>query len=135
MQATIGRAEREVQSAVGCVRRCSERKAGATLGSIEAELWTALLALGRAVITLLLLRSAAHERAATYEHDGIQYVLDTGAKRRSEIGTRFGSVPFVRPIGRAFGGRSRADLPIDRELGLCSGFSLGSVTAVVRLCG
>jgi hypothetical protein len=79
MQATIGRAEREVQSAVDRVRRCAEHKAGATLSSVEAELWTALLALGRAVVTLLLLQCAAHERAATHEHDGIRYVLDTGA--------------------------------------------------------
>src|SRR5262245_18514914 len=104
MQATIGRAEREAQSAVDRVRRCAEHKAGTTLGSVEAELWTALLVLGRAVITLFLLRCAAHERAATYVHEGIRYVQDTGAKRRSEIGTRFGKVPFVRPIGRALGG-------------------------------
>lgn len=31
-------------------------------------------------------------------------------------------------------GLGRSDLPVDRELGLCSGFTLGTVTAVVRLC-
>jgi hypothetical protein len=134
MHATICRAEREVQGAVDRVRRCAEPKAGATLGSIESELWTALLALGRAIMTLWLLRCATRERPTTYEHDGMRYVLDHCARRRSEIGTRFGKVPFVRAIGRALGRGQRADLPIDRELGLCSGFSLGTVTAVVRLC-
>ena len=134
MQTTICRAERDVQSAVDRARRCAELKTGSTLASIESELWTALLALGRAVVTLFLLRCAARERAKAYEQDGIRYVLDAGARRRSQIGTRFGKVPFVRPIGRSLGGRCRADLPVDRELGLCSSFSRGTVTAVVRLC-
>jgi hypothetical protein len=134
MHATISRAEREVQSALELVYGCAQPKTGSTLGAVESELWTALLTLGQAVLTLFLLRCAARQRPTTYEHAGMRYALDTGAKRRSEIGTRFGKVPFVRPIGRCLEGRCRADLPVDRELGLCSGFSLGTVTAVVRLC-
>jgi hypothetical protein len=54
--------------------------------------------------------------------------------RTTELGTLFGKVPFARPIARPMGKpRGKCDLPVDRELGLCSGFSLGVVLAVTRL--
>ena len=134
MPTTIMRAEREVQHAIERVRRCAEPKDMATLVAVEQELWSALLALGRALMALFLVRRAARPRASTYLHEGVRYALDSETRRASDIGTRFGKVRFSRPIGRAIGGRSRADLPIDRELGLCSGFSVGTVTAVVQLC-
>lgn len=106
------------------------------LHETEAALWTALLALGRALITLFMLRAAARPRPTTYEHDGAKYAFDGKTRRRQQIGTRFGKVLFVRGVGHRIGGskRERADLPVDRELGLCSGFSLGVVAAVGRLC-
>ena len=72
-------------------------------------------------------------------HDGVEYALDARGRRSSAIGTRFGKVAFCRPVGRPVGARGRAargraDLPVDRELGLCSTFSLGTVTALVQLC-
>lgn len=134
MAANIVRAERDVQDAIERTRRCAEPKATATLSAVEAELWTALLGLGRAVIVLFLLRHAARPRAAVYEHEGARYALDANTRRKTEIGTRFGKVPFSRAIGRPIGKRSRMDLPVDRELGVCSGFSLGTVTAVAQLC-
>lgn len=134
MSATILRAEREVQDAIERVRRCAEPKGAAALADAEAELWSTLLALGRAVMTLFLARVVARPRATTYEHEGVRYALDTSTRRKTEIGTRFGKVLFVRPLGRPIGRRSRVDLPVDRDLGVCSGFSLGTVTAVVQLC-
>ena len=134
MATTIERAERDVQSASERVRRCAETKDATTLSAVERELWTALLHLGRAVMALFLVRYAARPQPSTYEHDGGRFALDTDTRRRSEIGTRFGKVAFVRPVGRPIGGRRCTDLPIDRELGACSGFSLGTVTAVVHLC-
>jgi len=134
MARTIERAEREVQDAIERVRRCAEPKEPATLVAVESALWTALLELGRAMTALFLARQAASPRAATYAHEGMRYVLDTEGQRKSEVGTRFGKVPFRRPIGRPLGRRGRVDLPVDRELGLVSGFSLGTVTAVVQLC-
>ncbi|MBM3222174.1 MAG: ISKra4 family transposase [Candidatus Rokubacteria bacterium] len=131
---TIERAEREVQDAIDRVRRCAEAKGTTTVVAVERELWTALLRLGRAVMALFLARHAARPRPATYMHESARFVLDPETRRRSEIGTRFGKVPFARAIGRPIGGRGCTDLPIDRELGLCSGFSLGTVTAVVQLC-
>ncbi len=102
---------------------------------VEAALWTSLLALGRAVMALFLARCAARPQAATYSHSGQRFARDGSNRRSTEIGTRFGKLPFCRPVGMPPGGTSRAaDLPIDRELSLCSGFSLGTVTSVTRLC-
>src|SRR5258706_4890484 len=111
MATNIVRAEREVQDAIERTRRCAEPKETATLVATEAELWSALLGLGRAVIALFLVRHAARPRAATYEHEGVRYALDSEARRKSEIGTRFGKVPFWRAIGRPIGGPSPVDLP------------------------
>lgn len=134
MAKTIISAERDVERAVERVRRCAEPKAKAKLEATETELWAALLELGRTVITLFLARCATRPRGASYKHEGVQYVLDTKAVRRSKLGTRFGKVRFTRGVGRPVGGRRRVDLPIDRELGLCSSFSLGTVTTLVQLC-
>lgn len=130
---TIERAERDVQIAWEAARKVAE--AQSELALVEQQLWSALLALGRALIVLFLTRAASRPRSADYAHEGVRYVLDTSTRRSSQIGTRFGKVPFRRPVGRPLGGRTRRmDLPVDRELGLCSGFSLGTVTALVRLC-
>ena len=133
MTSSIERAEAEVQRAMTGAKAIAERE-GITLAAAEAELWTALLTLGRALLALLLARSEARSRPPTYEHDGARYVLDTTTRRNSEVGTRFGKVKFSRAIGRRLGGRGRADLPVDRELGLSGGFSLGTVTAITQLC-
>lgn len=132
MAGSIERAEAEVQRALKEALAISDRE-GMTLAAAEAELWTALLALGRALIALFLARSAARTRPTAYEHDGARYTLDPTTRRKSQVGTRFGKVAFSRAIGRPLG-RGRADLPIDRELGLCGGFSLGTVTAIAQLC-
>jgi hypothetical protein len=134
---SIAKAELEVKSAVDVVLACSQISAGSPsrLADVEAQLWTALLALGRAVIGLFLARCAARPRPGTYSHNGQRFALDCSYRRSIEIGTRFGKQPFSRPVGLPLGGASRAvDLPVDRELGLCSGFSLGTVMSVTRLC-
>ena len=120
MTSIIERAEAEVQRAVSRATAIGQSE-GSTLAVAEAELWTALLSLGRALLSLFLARSAARLRPVTYEHDGARYALDTTTRRSSEIGTRFGKVAFSRSIGRPLGGRGRADLPVDRELELCGG--------------
>lgn len=115
------------------VRALSDRSTD-TLTAIEHDLWHSLLGVGRAIVALYLAKQAARPRAAQYVHDGFAFVLDVHSRRKNEIGTRFGKVTFCRPIGRAVGMRHRADLPVDRELGLCSAFSLGTVTTLVQLC-
>jgi hypothetical protein len=127
---TIERAEREVQRAFERACACVRTSERGTLSAVEATLWSALLALGRALIAEFLARTAAQPQTVSYSHEGRQYVLS--GTRRDEIGTRFGKVPFTRPVGRAAG--VKMDRPVDRALGLCSRFSLGTVSAVVQLC-
>lgn len=134
---SIAKAEADVKSAVDAVLACSEIPGDSLprLAEVEASLWTALLALGRAVTALFLARCAARPRPATYSHNGRRFAFDKTNRRSTEIGTRFGKLPFCRPVGLPLGGASRAaDLPIDRDLGLCSGFSLGTVMSVTQLC-
>lgn len=133
MTSSIERAESEVQRVMDRAIAVSKRE-GITLATAEKELWTALLALGRALLRLFLVRSAARSRPTLYEHTGKRYALDTTKRRTSELGTRFGKIAFSRAIARPLGGRGRSDLPVDRELGLCAGFSLGTVTAITQLC-
>ena len=133
MASSIERAEAEVQRAIADATAIAKRE-GITLAAAETELWTTLLSLGRALLALFLARAAARSRPTAYEHNGVRYALDTTTRRNSEVGTRFGKVNFSRPIGRRLGGRGRVDLPVDRELGLNGGFSLGTVTAITQLC-
>jgi len=130
---TIERLERDVHSAMQVVRALSDRSTD-TLTAVERDLWHSLLGVGRAIVALYLAKQAARPRACQYVHDGFAFVLDVHNRRKNEIGTRFGKVTFCRPIGRAVGMRLRADLPLYRELGLCSAFSLGTVTTLVQLC-
>ena len=130
---SIEGARREVQQAFERVLQCADRAERRPLAAFEMEAWTLLLALGRALMALFLARQVARPRTTRYAVDGIEYMLK--GERTSDIGTRFGKVSFTRPIGRRLRARrAKADLPIDRELGLCSGFSLGVVTGIARLC-
>lgn len=134
---SIVKVECEVKSAVEAVLACADcsGKSPPRLEQREARLWTALLALGRVVLALLLARCAAQLRPSTYVYNGQHFAFDASHRRRIELGTRFGKLKFSRPVGLPLDGASRAaDLPIDRELGLCSGFSLGTVVAITRLC-
>lgn len=133
MKASIDARERDVQRAFKEALTIATGPADRSLHLIETSLWSALLALGRALIALYLARVASRPRATTYVHGDAKYVID--GKVSTEIGTRFGKVAFNRPIGRRVGWRRAAhDRPIDRELGLCSGFSLTTVMSVTRLC-
>ncbi len=108
---------------------CAERK---RFWDFERELWSALLELGRAFVMLFLVHQAARPRAAEYRHGERRFAL--AGERTSALGTRFGKVEFTRQIGKPVNGDGAADLPVDRELGLCSGFSLGVAMALTRLC-
>jgi hypothetical protein len=100
------------------------------LAAIEGRLWLLLLALGRALVLLFF----AHRVATTTE----RYTLRLGRApepktRDTELGTRFGRVTFSRPFWRMTK-RGAAVLPLDQELGLCGGFSLGVVMGIARFC-
>jgi hypothetical protein len=133
MDPSIDDRERDVQRAFQEALAIATGSTTASLDSVENSLWTALLALGRAMIGLYLARVVAQPRNATYVHDGARFVL--AETITSEIGTRFGKVVFARPGGRRIGWRrATRDRPIDRALGLCAGFSLSTVLSVTRLC-
>jgi hypothetical protein len=125
--------EHDVQHAFKQAFAIANGSTSRSLHEVETSLWTALLALGRAMIALYLARVVAKPRPSGYVHDGAKFVLAETAT--SEIGTRFGKLEFERPIGRRIGWRRAAcDRPIDRALGLCGGFSLPTVLSVARLC-
>jgi hypothetical protein len=133
MRHSIEQQRQEVKRVVEQLWTCADSEARQSLSHTERELWTLLLSLGRALIGLFLARQAARQRDAEYAHGGQRYRLE--GHRRDEIGTRFGKVEFVRPVGRRVGWRRAAcDRPVDRELGLGGGFSLGVILALGRLC-
>jgi len=100
---------------------------------VEPAVWSAVLAIGRALMALWLARCAARPRVAQYEHEGRTY--EVVGSERCEVGTRFGKIAYEGPVGRLVGWKRAArDLPLDRELGLCGGFSLLVVMTLVKLC-
>ncbi len=129
---TIDQARREVEREFADALRYAESSGAPLLWTVERELWTRLLALGRALVVLFLARQSDRPRRASYEHAGKPYALS--GVRTSQLGTRFGKVSFTRRVGRRVGRIGACDLPIDRELGLCAGFSVGVVVAMTRLC-
>lgn len=132
MADSIEQARREVQSAFDAAVAWAEASQRRSFAVFEARVWTLVLAVGRALVRLFLAHQAARSRPLTYRHGGRAYRLDD--RRVSELGTRFGKVTFERPVGRSpLDRRAAADVPIDRDLGLCSGFTLGVVTGVTRL--
>jgi hypothetical protein len=129
MAESINQARKEVQSAFDAALRWAETSENPSFGDFEQGLWSLLLALGRALVVLFLAHRVQRPRPTEYRYEGKQYRLD--GERVSDLGTFFGKVAFSRPVGRRpDDGRAACDLPVDRELGLCSGFSLGVVTRV-----
>jgi hypothetical protein len=133
MTHSIDEARRGVEQSWSGVLAFAETEQRLSLWEFETKLWFLMLALGRALVGLFLARQAARLSAAEYPHEGQRY--QRAEVRTSEVGTRFGKVSFRRAVGRVVGrARAAADLPLDRALGLCSGFSLGVVTALGKLC-
>lgn len=120
----------EVDSALRIAASCEQRRAG----EVEDALWTALFAIGRALLGVWFARQARRwPLGRAYEHEGRHLVICE--VEDAEVGTRFGKVAFVRPAGRTPGSpRLARDLPLDRELGLPGGFSQPVVALLSRLC-
>jgi len=132
MAKSIDEARQEVQQAFAVALAWADSGEKRPFADFEARLWTRLLALGRCLVELFLLQQARRVRPVEYDHEGRRYRLDE--ERTSKLGTRFGNVTFQRRVGRRpEDPRAVADLPVDRELRLCSGFSLGVVMGVTRL--
>jgi hypothetical protein len=132
MATSIEQARREVQAAFerACAR--ADTAAQQSFWDFERELWTLRLALGQALILLFLARQGGRPRPVEYRHEGRRSRL--AGERSTELGTRCGKVVFTRPVGRRPDApRTACDLPVDRELGLGAGFSLGVGLAMTRL--
>ena len=135
MAIRIDKTSEEVQSSFYRIVQLAESESGGSFFKFERKLWTLMLALGRAVTALFLARRASLPRNSEYSYKGVKYRLDVAQMRTSELGTRFGKMKFMRPVGRRVDDeRAACDLPVDRDLGLCSGFSLGVVTDMAKLC-
>ena len=95
---SISEARAEVQRAYEKARCWSDADEPRSFWEFERELWTMLLALGRALVGQFLARQAAGPRAVQYSHAGERYVLDE-RPRTTVLGTMFGKVRFTRPVG------------------------------------
>jgi hypothetical protein len=133
MATTLADARCDVETEVRALINLADPAEPQSLAAVERAAWTQLLAVGRAVMALYLVRVAARPRPVTYEHEGRVFELQGSAK--TQIGTRFGKVAFTRPVGRPAGKpRGRRDLPVDRNLGLGSAFSVPMTLILMRLC-
>ena len=129
--ASIRQACDQVDRRVSDLRRSVER--ARTAQEAEAAVWTGLLALGQVLLAAFFVRRArAWVLGTRYTHAGRS--LEVVGEERTEIGTRFGKIEVVRPVGRQVGApRAARDLPLDRDVGLVGGFTLPVVTLVARL--
>jgi hypothetical protein len=134
MAVTVAQARSEVQMVFEQTLAWADEGERRSFFSFESGLWTRLLALGRAFVVLFLARQTNRPRSVEYSYREERWRLN--GERATALGTRFGKVVFSRICGRRIGlsRRHRCDLPLDRELNLCGGFSLGVVTAMTRLC-
>jgi len=132
MPPSIDEARAAVERAVRALIESAD--AHEKFAEFESVAWVRLLAVGRAVAVLFLAQRACAPRPVEYHHAEQRWSL--AEWRSTELGTRFGKVDFKRRVGRRCGyfRRGKADLPLDRELGLVGGFSLGAATALARLC-
>ena len=132
MSPSIEEARAGVHNSFDALMKIADDEDLLTFWVFEKSTWTHLLALGRALTVLFLVRQAARPRVARYTYDDRKFELRDW--QTSSLGTRFGKVKFTRPVGRPVRGRKvKADLLVDRELRLSAGFSLGTVLQIVRL--
>lgn len=130
---TITQARAEVETlAADIVEHVATGELG-RLHDLERELWTRLLAFGRALVALYLARWCARPRPADHIIGGARY-MDSGQVRRREIGTLFGKVTFDSPLARRVDDlRARAHQPVAHLIGLAGGFSRTVVLGMARL--
>lgn len=132
---SIAQTRKEVEHAMQATLEAVEQDTHRTAQESETAVWMSLLAQGRALMAWYFARRAERYESETtsYSRGGLTYQLV--GREESEIGTRFGKVPFERPVGKVVGvPRWARDLPLDRELGLSSGFTAPVVTTLTRLC-
>lgn len=120
-----------VQPARDAVMALVDDPAMETLAQFERALWTALLALGRALVAQFLARRSARPRASSYRWAEASWQITR--THSSTLATRFGRVPWTRPAARRVGGTDW-DFPVDRALGVSGGASFGTMVLLAHLC-
>lgn len=131
---SIDQSRTDVQQAIRALMMIADSAVPSTAASAEQRLWSGLLALGRALMTLFFARQAARWQAGrSYGDEGDRRVV-VGTET-SVIGTRFGRVTVELPVGMREGDpRAARDFPLSRALGLPAGFTMLVVTTMARLC-
>ena len=90
---------REVQHAFEAALTWADSGERRPFFAFEKELWTLLLAAGRALTVLFLARQVARARAVQSRFEGRVFSM-SNKHRTTELGTRFGKVLFTRPVAR-----------------------------------
>jgi hypothetical protein len=131
---SIDQARTDVQQAVRVLMAIADSAVPASAASAERRLWSEMLALGRALMTLFFARQAGRWRVSrSYDVEGRRFAV-VGTET-SEVGTRFGKVKLEQPVGLREGDLHAArDRPLQRELGLPAGFTMLVVSTMARLC-
>jgi hypothetical protein len=122
--------DQQLQAVLAVVTDTGMRKAA----HVEMRLWSSLLALGRALMGLFFAaRAEAWREGRAYELGGTSF--EVVGHESALVGTRFGKVEVMRPVGRVVGqDRVARDMPLERELDLPGGFTLPVVLTVAKFC-
>lgn len=136
MTKSIEQARRDVHDAFDSLVVYADSDEARTLHELEHSLWPMLLQLGKTMVILWLIRQVARPRPMSYKYHSKRFEIRPEEERNCEIGTIFGKVTFPSPVARRVGyhAKLQCDLPVNREVGLCSGFSLTVVMGMSRLC-
>lgn len=131
---TISDARAEVHREMQQLLALVDQPSSQTATEAENALWSGVLRLGASMMTLFFAHQIAKWPAGLrYEVAGVGHKVE--GEESVEIGTKFGKVSVLQPMGREVGRpRSRRDLPMARALGLPGGFTLPLVALVAKFC-
>lgn len=131
---TIVEARARVQREMRQLAALVDRQSPQTATEVELALWSGVLQLGVALMTLFFAHQARRwPTGLRYDMGGIAY--EVVGDEPVELGTRFGKVSTQQPVGRVVGRpRERRDFPMVRALRLPGGFTLPVVTLVAKFC-
>lgn len=131
---TISEARANVHRQMQELAALVDRPSPQTATEVELALWSGVLLLGVELMTLFFAQQVRKwPTGLRYDLEGVAHEVE-GAQP-VEVGTRFGKVSTLRPIGRVVGQpRARRDFPMSRAVALPGGFTLPVVTLVAKFC-